>query len=151
MLSDSEHRQSKRYTSTLLNTDTAVLVAHAKLGLSKETSYQELSDRPYLRLSNMGRFQQDVDYFFERQGIELDVLGEVDDFSLLRKIVENTPCFSIVPKRSVIDVKKSQNLKVIKEIRRIRLAVWAVTSSSGANRPSLQRLISDYFLRQTKS
>jgi len=149
VLADGPHSRSQRFKSTLLSSDPAVLITHPSLKLTKSEIPEDLNDLSYVKLENTGRFQDDVEYFFERNEIEPDVIGAVDDLNLLKVIVQNTPCFSILPRRAVKGFKGgSKTFRVVAELEQLQFGIWAVTSRIGANRPTIKRIINEYFVRK---
>jgi LysR family transcriptional activator of nhaA len=148
ILSDGPYAKSKKYKSISLGQDKIVAVGGKDLTFNKRGFPQSLSELPYLAFSNQGRLQEDVDYFFNRENIQPERIGEVDDVTLMRVITENSQCFSILPHRAVKESLDHKKLKVLGEIQQIQSGLWAIVPSLAANRNLIRKIIKDYFTRK---
>tara|TARA_Y100000590_G_C15728779_1_gene1016242 strand:- start:699 stop:1583 length:885 start_codon:yes stop_codon:yes gene_type:complete len=148
ILSDGPYSKSKKYKSISLGTDKIVAVGAKKNNVKNKKFPEFLSELPYLAFSNQGRLQEDVDYFFKRENIQPDKIGEVDDVTLMRIITENSDCFSVLPYRAVKESIANQSLKVLGEIKEVHSGLWALIPSLAENRVLIRKLIKDYFMRK---
>lgn len=145
LLTDGPISLSKKYQSLPLGRDAMVAVASPKLKLAKGSFPQNIDGLPYIAFSNDGLLQQEIDYFFERSGIDVDLIGRVDDVTLMRTITETSNCFSIVPKRSVSQSVKAKRLKIISEIKGVDLNLWAIIPRISSQRLVVKKVINRYF------
>lgn len=106
-----------------------------------------LDKEPFITFSNQGRLQEDVNYFFERQNIHPDLVGEVDDVTLMRVITEHSESFAILPYRAIKESVKSGMLIVLGDLKQIKSTLWVVTSSMSSNQVFLTKIINDYLIR----
>lgn len=148
ILSDGPYSRSKKFKSTRLGQDRIVAVANCDFVINKKKFPHNLDGLPYVSFSTQGRLQEDIDYFFQREGVHPEKVGEVDDITLMRVITENSNCFSILPLRAVRESLKAKNLKKIGDLMQIESGLWAITSSMAANRVIIKQVIQDYFLRK---
>lgn len=149
ILSDGPYSKSKKFKSISLGQDKIVAVASAQFNFDKKSFPQSLDNLPYLAFSNQGRLQEDISYFFEREDIHPDKIGEVDDVTLMKVITENSNCFSILPLRAVKEAVKDKQLKVLGEIKEIQTGLSAIFPNLSANRVIIKRILKDYFMRKT--
>lgn len=147
ILSDSSYRQSQRHKATNLGHDRIVVVGAPEMKSLKKNFPKSLNDQPYLSFSRQGRLQEDINYFFERNGIQPEVIGEVEDVTLMRVITEDGSAFSIMPYRAAKESIKQGNLVVIGDLDQVKSNLWLVTSVSGSHRVLIKKIINDYFLR----
>lgn len=150
VLADGPYSKSKKFTSTPLGKDKIVAVGPMHFEIDKKKFPYSLTDKPYLAFSSQGRLQEDLDYFFTREDIQPDKIGEVDDVTLMRVITESTSCFSILPFRAVKEVIKDGKLKLLGEIKEVQSGLWAISPSLAANRAFIKRVLKDYFMRKKK-
>lgn len=145
LLTDSPISLSKKYQSLPLGHDTMVAVAPPRLKIKKSSFPQSINGVPYIAFSNEGLLQQEIDYYFERNGVETDLIGRVDDVTLMRVITESSECFSILPKKSIQESVKAKKLKVISEIKGLELSLWAIIPKVSAQRLVIKKVINRYF------
>ncbi len=145
LLTDNPLSVSKKYQSIPLGHDPLVAVCSPKFKLNKQPFPQSVEGLPYLAFSNEGLVQQEIDYFFERNSVSVDLIGRVDDVTLMRVITETSSCFSILPRRTIQEAVKSKRLKVINEIKGIELNLWAVVPRVSAQRLIIRKIIKQYF------
>ncbi len=145
LLSDGPLPSSKKYQNTPLGRDQVVAVASPKLKLSKGTFPQNLDQIPYLAFSNEGQLQAEINYYFERHNIHPELLGKVDDITLMRVITKSSSCFSIMPRKSVRTAVREKKLKILGQLNGVESDLWAITPKVSTNRRLITKLIKDYF------
>jgi len=151
LLSDGPYSRSKKYKAISLGQDKMVAVSSPDLEIDKKNFPACLDGKCYIAFSNQGRMQEEIDYFFEREKIEPERIGEVDDITLMRVITEKTKCFSIVPYRSVKESIKYKRLKMLGEMKQVSSSLWAITPSISANSSLTKQIINSYFVTKSKS
>ncbi len=77
-----------------------VVVSQAAFERLGPEAYQTL---PILHYSVTSRFRWDVEQWLKQRGLEPEVLGEVDDVSLLIAVTRAGGCFAVVPQASLMD------------------------------------------------
>ena len=147
VLMDGPYARSQKFRSTLLGQDEVVVVASKGFQFNKRQFPKGLDRRAFIAPIEDGVFREDIDQFFRRESVRPELVGEVDDMTLMRTIVEEGECFAILPKRSAKDALKLKKLKVLGDIPSIQHGVWAVTSPLSGNRTLINRVIRDYFKR----
>lgn len=147
ILSDSPYERSKKYKSTNLGRDQIVAVGSPKIKNLKKGFPNSLDNKPYIAFSNQGRLQEDVNYFFDRENIHPERVGEVDDVTLMRVITENSESFSILPLRAAKESVKTGKLVVLGNLEQVKSTLWVITPSIASNRILLKKIINDYLVR----
>jgi len=148
ILSDNPYERSKKYISTNLGNDKIVAVASPKLKYLKNNFPFSLDEKPYIAFSNQGRLQEDVNYFFDRENIHPELVGEVDDVTLMRVITESSESFAVLPFRAVKESIKLGKLVMLGSLEQVKSTLWVITPSMARNRVLLKKIINDYLIRQ---
>ena len=150
LITDSPLHISGRHESFYLGEDKLVAVAHSKLTLPNKKFPQNLNSQKYIRFTQDIPLQADINYFLKTHNIRPEVIGEVDDTALLRYLSNNKLAFSILPYRSVKKQIKPGGLKLLGDLKGIKLTLWAVCSKSNKKQLALHKVINDFFLRSKK-
>ncbi|MCH2534045.1 MAG: LysR family transcriptional regulator [Bdellovibrionales bacterium] len=150
LITDSPLHISGRHESFYLGEDKLVAVAHSKFNLPNKKFPQNLNRQKYIRFTQDIPLQSDINYFLKNNSIRPEVIGEVDDTALLRYLSNNKLAFSILPYRSVKKQIKPEGLKLLGELKGVKLTLWAVCSKSSKKQLTLHKVINDFFLRSKK-
>ena len=145
VLTDDSFSGSKKYKSVHLGQDELVAVCSTQTDFNKREFPEALQEMPFISFCNQGRLQEDVDYFFKRNSLDIEAVGEVDDITLMRVVVERSDGFAVLPKRAVKNAVKEKRLKIIGTIPTIKFNLWAVMPRISENRPLFVKLLKDYF------
>lgn len=150
ILSDGNYGKSKKLKSILLGQDKIVAVGPKDLEFNKRKFPKNLEDYHYISFSNQGRLQEDVEYFFDRENIHPEKIGEVDDITLMKVITKHTQSFSILPHRAVKNQLQRGDLKLLGELKELKTGLWAIFPSLSANKLVIRKVLNDYFHRKAK-
>ncbi len=145
LLSDGPVPSSKKHQNIPLGRDHVVAVANPKLKLENKQFPANLDHVPYLAFSNEGQLQAEIDYYFDRHNVHPEVMGKVDDITLMRVITETSPCFTVMPRRSVKEAIREKRLKLLGQVQGVESDLWAITPRVSTNRRLVTKVIKDYF------
>jgi LysR family transcriptional activator of nhaA len=144
LLSDGPLFTSKKFRQVPLAHDKVVAVDHPKLSLSKEKFPENLNEAPFVAFSNKSQLVAEIDYFFERSGVNPEIAAKVDDISLMRTICENSKFFSILPYRSVRQSLRDKKLVKLGTLTGVESTLWATIPRVSQRQPLINRLLKDY-------
>ncbi len=147
LLTDAPPPSSKRYRVTNLGSDSLVAVAGKGFDISGKFP-EGLNGKPYVAFSNDGHIQNEIDFYFESNGVHPDRIGEVDDVTLMRVITQNSKSFSIMPQRAVKEALKLGELKKLSNVPELKFTKYAITSNYGPKQKIIRQLIKDFFIRK---
>lgn len=150
LITDTPLHLNSRHESFYLGEDKLVAVSHSKFNLPDKKFPQNLMGQKYIRFTQDIPIQSDINYYLKSQSVHPEVIGEVDDTALLRYLANNKLAFSILPYRSVKKQIKTDGLKLLGELKGIKLTLWAVCSKSSHKQLILHKIINDFFLRAKK-
>lgn len=147
LITDTPLHISSRHESFYLGEDKLVAVAHSKFNLPNKKFPSNLNSQKYIRFTQDIPLQSDINYYLKSNNITPEIIGEVDDTALLRYLANNKLAFSILPYRSVKKQIKPDGLKLLGELKGVKLTLWAVCSKSSKKQLALHKVINDFFLR----
>lgn len=151
ILSDTPWLNSMRqYKCINLGTQELWVVGTESFKPYRKNFPNSLSGLPYLAFAKNGQIRDDVDYFFRINNIHPDLVGSVDDTTLIRTVTEKGLCFSVLPEKSVRDSVKKGNLIKIGELSQVTSNRWAIMSNSSSHKIYVRRLINSFLLSKKK-
>ena len=104
----------------------------------------------YLGFSGITRFQQDVEFYFETENVQPELIGRVDDVTLMRIVTEQSACFSVMPYRAVVESIKAKRLALIGELGKgHNVGIWATYPVVSPSAPMVKRVLKSYFKRKS--
>ncbi len=148
ILTDGPYKNKTKYKSVSLGRAKVVAVGNNSIRIKKSDFPLALTSHNYLAFSNQGRLQDDIEYFFHRKKIAPEVIGSVDDVTLMKVITEKSNCFCILPYKAVKESIQQKKVKLLGEIKEIQAGLWAVIPSHSANNVFIKKLLKDYFIRK---
>ncbi|MEZ4873285.1 MAG: LysR family transcriptional regulator [Bdellovibrionales bacterium] len=147
LLTDAPPAGSKRYKVTTLGGDKLLAVSHPKF--EKSGRFPDcLNDQPYVGFSNAGRLQQEINFFFDSENIHPELIGEVDDITLIRVIAQSTKCFTVIPYNAAKEALKSGELIKLGEIPDATSMLYAVVPKYSPKEKVIRQVIKDFFIRK---
>ncbi len=142
ILSDKSWNQNTRYTSILLDSDNLIAVA-AQAADGNDLQFPEsLHGMNYI--SHRGDIGSEVqlDYFFRRHKVHPHLFAKIEDVSLLKKLLHQGRCFSVLPKKEVQEEISSGSLVSLGDIDGVKFQLWAIFPTHSGFRDLVENLIS---------
>ena len=150
ILTEHPFSNAKRYNSNQVSRDKLVVVAHPELKGLKKGFPKSLKGVSYLGFSGITRFQQDVEFYFETENVQPELIGRVDDVTLMRIVTEQSACFSVMPYRAVVESIKAKRLALIGELGKgHNVGIWATYPVVSPSAPMVKRVLKSYFKRKS--
>lgn len=147
VLSDDSFGNSSKYKSVRLGGDRLLAVAAKSYKRYVKDFPRSLHRLPYISFLNEVRTQSEINYFFNRESIRPEVVGMVDDMSLLRMIAQQGIGFTILPYRAVKDSLVNGSLIQLGELSQVVFSLYGILPASSVNRSLIKKVISQYFKR----
>ncbi|MCB0391588.1 MAG: LysR family transcriptional regulator [Bdellovibrionales bacterium] len=147
VLSDIYFNDSK-YNNINLGEQKYVVVGGNSFKNSSINFPQCLNNAPYLSLSKDNQIQKDIDFYFEVNNINPNIIGTVDSLELILNAVKKDNCFAIIPEVVLENDTKDGNLTVLGDANEIISSYWAITSNVGCKRLSVRLLINNYKMKK---
>lgn len=145
ILSDSQQfSQSEKILSISLRQEKLLAVASKKFEFLKENFPYSLNQKPYLSFSGEGQIQKEINYFFELHQIAPDVIGQIDDVSLLRVVAEKGLCFTVLPEEAAVESLQSKSLVKLGELHEVKGNFWLLSTHQVSTLPALKNALKSY-------
>ena len=149
ILCDSPYEKSKnRYKSINLGTQDLVAVGTEDYKKYKKNFPESLSGAPFLSYTDKSLLRSEIDYFFQINDIKPDVIGTIDDTTLLRLVAEKGLGIAILPELAAKAAIKSRQLIKIGVLPTIKASSWIVTSNLGSRKLFVKKMINDYLIKK---
>lgn len=113
--------------SSLLRVRDFVAVANRKMSHVKKNFPASLEGIPFVTFTDHSQLRTEINNFFEKNRITPAIVGEFDDVTLLKLIVERGRCITILPVNTVRESVDAGKLIELGKIKSLQSNVWAIT------------------------
>lgn len=118
--------QSKGLRSETIRCPRMVAIAAPDLAAKVKVFPQDLSGKPHIAYTLHSRYRGEIDEYFDNNNVEPELLGEVDDVSIMLELTRAGHCFAIVPESVAHESLTQGNVKLLGCIDDLRSNVEAV-------------------------
>ncbi|PIR00195.1 MAG: hypothetical protein COV66_08910 [Nitrospinae bacterium CG11_big_fil_rev_8_21_14_0_20_45_15] len=145
VLSDRDvEKKYKKLRSFRLMPRKIVAVATEKFSHLKKNFPFSLSEIPILQLTRHSQIREEIDrYLFKHQVIP-QIIGEVDDVTLLRLAAEKGICVSVLPLNTVNEALSQGKLIKIGELKGVNSDMWAIARVDSARMEIINKTIKKF-------
>lgn len=98
---------------------------------------QSLSGVPMLLPTDNTAMRRDLDYWFEMNGLQPQVLGEFEDYALLRAFAQSGTAVFPVPSVFIRELRRQDKIVQIGSTRDVKLRFYAISSERKLKHPAV--------------
>lgn len=121
-----------------------VVVGKDKFSHLKKNFPYSLTGVPILHLTRHSQIRDEIDRYFFRHKINPQIIGEVDDVTLLRLGAEKGICVSVLPLNTVNEALSQGRLIKIGELKEVKSDMWAIARADSARMAIINKTINKF-------
>jgi LysR family transcriptional activator of nhaA len=145
VLSDRDvEKKYKKLRSFRLIPRKIVAVGKDKFSHLKKKFPYSLTGVPILHLTRHSQIRDEIDRYFFRHKINPQIIGEVDDVTLLRLGAEKGICVSVLPLNTVNEALSQGRLIKIGELKEVKSDMWAIARADSARMAIINKTINKF-------
>ena len=149
ILTDIPFSNSKRYRSMNISNQKIAVVGSKKFQKLKKDFPESLNETPFLVQKN-GQLRDDLEFFFNTNGIHPDFIGSIDNSEVIQIILEKGICISALPLESVKQALKQKRLFLLGEIHEVKSQCWATVSSMDSENIMVKQIINNFLSKKSR-
>lgn len=125
LLSDREIRESKGIKSEVVQQPSYSIVVAPKLKPEGFEFPRDLSKLPFIHYTIYSGIKWEIDQYFIEQSVKPDIIGEVDDTSIMKNAACAGLCFAVLPTAIVQKELRTGELVTLGPVNQIDVKVYA--------------------------
>jgi LysR family transcriptional regulator, transcriptional activator of nhaA len=118
--------QNKGLRSETIRCPRMIAIAAPRLAATVKTFPNDLQNLPYIAYTLHSRYRGEIDEFFEDNNITPELLGEVDDVSIMLELTRAGHCFAVIPESVAHELLSHGSLSLLGYVNELRSNVEAV-------------------------